>query len=299
MKFWKIKEVYRRMNYEKGDIFKILAMILSAFIYGLNMKVFVEAGNLFPSGFAGISRVISMTLDTYFSIKISFGVFYWLLNGLATFLVLKFIGKKFTFYSVIQFSLSTLFILLIPSFPITQDIMLITVFGGILNGIAISIALSNNGSSGGFDFIAIYTSNKFNMSTWSYIMYANGIILLVAGLLFGWNAALYSIIYQFTSTQIIRNLHKRYDLNAIYIVTDSTKELNICNQIFKISNHSVTKTNGIGEYSKKGKVVLYLTCNHYQTNKICNAIKKVDPNVFITVSSVDKIIGNFYQAPLD
>ena len=286
-----------KINYKKNDAKKIVMIILSALIYAINFQVFVENGDLYPGGFTGISRIVASITSTYTSFPVPFYVTYLLLNVLATLLVFKYIGKKFTIYSVLQFTLSAFFITILPPIPLTNDILLIAIFGGICNGFAISIALANNGSSGGFDFIAIYTSNKFNVSTWNYIMYVNGVILIIAGLLFGWNVALYSIIFQYCSTEVIKSLHKRYKLNALIIITSKEKE--VCQAIFKTCRHGITKMNGVGEYSNTENAVLYMTCNNYQLNSILSTIKNVDQRVFITISTVDKLIGNFYQVPLE
>jgi len=285
------------MRIEKRDVYKFLGIVVSALLYALNFKVFVNNGNLFPSGFAGISRILSMSASKFGNFNLPFGVVYWLLNGSITILVFKYIGKKFTFFSILQFSLSSIIILILPNFQITNDILLISIFGGILNGLAISIALINGGSSGGFDFIAIYTSSKYRFSTWDYIMYINAVILIIAGLLFGWNVALYSIIYQFCATEVIKNLHKRYQLNALIIVTNQEKE--VTKAIFETCRHGITKMNAIGEYTETKKQVLYVVCNNDQLSKVMPAIKKADSNAFITVSTVDKLVGNYYQEPLD
>jgi uncharacterized membrane-anchored protein YitT (DUF2179 family) len=285
------------MKIEKKNFYKVFNIMLSAFLYALNYKIFVSNGNLFPSGFAGIARILSISASQFGNFYLPFGIVYWLLNGSVTFLVFKYIGKKFTFYSILQFSLSSIIILLLPNFVITHDILLIAVFGGIFNGIAISIALLNGGSSGGFDFIAIYTSSKYKFSTWDYIMYVNAIILILAGILFGWNVALYSIIYQFCTTEVIKNLHNRYKLNSLVIVT--TKDVEVSQAIFQQCRHGITKMDAVGEYSETERQVLYMVCNNYQLNNILKAIRDVDNSAFISVSTVDKLVGNYYQVPLD
>lgn len=281
----------------KKDIQSLLAVTISSFIYSLNMKIFVENGNLFPGGFSGLSRIITNALDMYLHIYIPFGFIYFSMNFLATVFVFKYIGKRFAVFSIIQFSLTSLFTTLLPSIPITNDILLISVFGGICGGFAISIALKANASSGGTDFLAIYASNRFNIQTWHYVMYFNAAVLAVAGLLFGWNQALYSIVYQFCTTQVIQTLHRRYKLSQLTIITDYPEE--VSNSIFKNTRHGITKVNAVGEFSKTAKNMLFITCNAYQVNDIVTSAKSVDAKVFISISNVERIVGNFYQKPLD
>lgn len=112
--------------------------------------------------------------------------------------------------SCVVIVLSSILTDLIPSQPITYDPLLISIFGGLINGFVVSLCLIGNTSSGGTDFIAIYFSEKNGQDIWNYILCGNAVILVVAGLLFGWDKALYSIIFQFTSTQVVQMLHQRY-----------------------------------------------------------------------------------------
>ena len=107
-------------------------------------------------------------------------------NSIPVFIGLKFIGKKFTISSVCVIVLSGLLTDIIPSQPITYDTLLISIFGGLINGFCISLCLIGNTSTGGTDFIAIYFSEKNGRDIWNYILCGNAVILTVAGLLFGW-----------------------------------------------------------------------------------------------------------------
>ena len=71
-------------------------------------------------------------------------------------LAYRFVGKKFTILSCISIVVVSVLVDQLPVTPITGDILLISVFGGIINGLGMSLILNNNASSGGTDFIAIY-----------------------------------------------------------------------------------------------------------------------------------------------
>ena len=285
------------MKITKKDVKTFFMVTFSALVYAIAMKAFVEAGNLYPGGFSGLSRLISQVLNQYFGITIGFGFIYCLLNALPTFLVFKYVGRRFTLFSIIQFVLVSFFVEVLPSFPLTQDLLLIAVFGGILGGAGISIALKQNASSGGTDFLAIYFGNKFNISTWNYVMAGNMCILLIAGYLYGWNTALYSIVYQFCSTQVVNTFHDRYKLTNLMIVTEHADV--VCEAIFKTVRHGITVLDGKGAWSKLDKKMLYMTINAYQVQDVIHAIQEVDPKVFINISKTERIVGNYYQKPLD
>lgn len=281
----------------REDFKALIFVILSSLVYSVSIKVFVESGGLFPGGFAGCATLISRLLDRYAGLAVPFGVIYLLLNLGPTILVFRHVGKRFTVFSILQYTLTSIFTAVLPSYPITDDIFLIAVFGGILSGFGISLALTVNASSGGTDFIAIYAASRFKKPTWSYVMAFNVLLLLVAGLLFGWRASLYSIVFQFCSTQVVSAMHKRFKLNTLFIVTQLPDQVSAA--IFQTCRHGITRLSGEGGYSHKETNLLYMTVNAFQVQEIIQAVMKADPHAFINVSKTEQIVGNYYQEPLD
>lgn len=286
------------MNFTKNDMKYVSMILISSIVYSIGIVSFVHSGNLFPGGFAGLSRLLSEITSTYLNFPIHFSVFYFLMNFFsALFVWKKHIGKKFVVYSILWFSLTAFFTACFPYYSITNDPLLLAVFGGVINGFAIGISLQNNASSGGTDFIAIYFSMKYNKPTWNYIMMLNALILICAGLLFGWNQALYSIIFQFVSTQVVNSMHQRYRSTRIDVITNEPDE--ICDAVFHTCRHGITKIPCEGGYTDKPHWMLLVTVNTYQLKDVITIIRKTDPKAFITLNSVERIIGNYYQKPLD
>lgn len=284
------------MKITKKEWKTTVMIVISALVYSISLKAFVESGNLIPGGFSGISRLIIEIVHKYFGVTLSFGVIYVTIHILPTIMVYRYVGHRFTFFSIMQFSLVSFFTSVLPTFPVTEDLLLIAVFGGIMSGVGISIALRQNASSGGTDFIAIYFANKYKIPTWNYIMGMNIVMLSIAGFLFGWTTALYSIIYQFCNTQVVNIRHDRYKLTTLTIITEHGDE--VCQTIFKTCRHGITILDGEGAYSHHNKQVLIMTINTYQMNEVVQAIKKTDPHVFINISKTEQIVGNYYQTPL-
>ena len=133
-------------------------------------------------------------------------------------------------------SLSLIHIL--PALPITDDVLLICIFGGIINGFAISLCLLGGATSGGTDFIAVAVSEKRGVDAWNYILFGNAAMLVVAGFLFGWDKALYSILFQYASTQIVHLLNPRYKRTTLFIISDKSEE--IYEQIKDATHHGAT-----------------------------------------------------------
>ena len=285
------------MHLEQKDLKRLCYIVLSAFLYSVSMQVFVNSGNLFPGGFAGLSLLVTRSLSQFANIELSFSVVYILLNIFPTLLVYKYIGHRFTIFSIIQILLVSLFTFILPRYQLTSDPLLIAVFGGLLSGLGISIALRHGASSGGTDFLAIYFANKLKRPTWNYVFVASAVVILFAGFLFGWNAALYSIIYQFCNTQMVSLRHDRYKLANLIIVTRKADEVEA--RLLGTVRHGITSLSAEGGYAHRPEKVLLMTVNAFQVEDLVEAAKKADPHVFINISHTERIVGNYYQAPLE
>jgi len=285
------------MKNTKKDIKTFIFIFLSALFYSLSIKMFIQAGGLFPGGFSGISVLSTRLLSKYASIEIPFALIYISLNIIPTFLVYKYVGKRFTIFSVIQYLLVSLFTLVLPNITITGDIILISVFGGILGGFGTSLALGANASGGGTDFLAIYAANKLKRETWSTVMAGNVVILMVAGLFFGWDKALYSIIYQFVYSQVVSARHLRYKHVTLIIITEHPDP--VMEKIYATLRHGITKLWGEGGYSHQPKSVLYMVVNEFEVEEVIEACTSVDPKVFISINKTEQVIGNYFQKPLE
>lgn len=285
------------MSPVKKHVKTTLMIIASALISALSLKVFISAGGLFPGGFSGLAVLLSRLIFRETGIDIPFGLLYVSFNILPTILVYKYVGKWFTRYSVLQYALVSILVAVIPEMEITYDIVLIAIFGGILSGISASLALAANASGGGTDFIAIYISNKTNAPAWQYILYGNSGLLVVAGLLFGWEKALYSIIYQYVSTQVVNSMHQRYKLMSLRLFTEKPDEM--IDAILKTTRHGITKLWGEGGYSKQPKCMLYMVVNAFEVEDIVAVAQMVDPKVFIDISKTERVLGNYYRKPLE
>ena len=175
--------------------------------------------------------------------------------------------------------------------------ILIAIFGGVVNGAVIGFALSHGASSGGTDFLSIYFSNKYNRSMWNMTFALNCVLICATGLLYGWERAAYSIVFQFMSNFMINKMHKRYTHQAIIVVTKKPDE--VIDTVLKNVRHGITRINAKGAYRGEDESVLYTVVNTFQTSEVVRYVLEADPEAFIETRDTASIYGNFYQKPLD
>ena len=132
---------------------------------------------------------------------------------------------------------------------------------------------------------------------WNYVFIFNMILILFTGLLYGFEAAAYSIVYQYMSTSIVQKMHKRYTHEAIFIVTKKPDE--VIKSILDNVRHGITKIDAKGAYKNQEETLLYTVVNSFETNEVVKYALKGDKDAFIETREVSEVYGNYYQKPLD
>ncbi len=277
--------------------FRVMVVIFASVLYAWNLCCFAKTVGLLPGGFSGVSLLLQEIGSQFFHINIPFTVFNVILNLFPVYLGFRYIGKKFTIYSIVTIVLSSVFVDILPVYVFTNDILLVSVFGGLINGFAISLCLNVGTTTGGTDFISIFLSEQKGIDAWNYILAGNVIVLGIAGLLFGWKIALYSIIYQFCSTQVIQLLYKRYQKETLFIISDHAED--IYKAIKETTNHDATLFQGIGCYEEKEKTMLYSVINSEAKRELIPLIRSIDPHAFINIVKTQELQGRFHNIPND
>ena len=281
----------------KKDLKRLVVVIAASFIMALNIKSFVRTGNLFPGGATGLTLLEQRLFQTYLHKNISYTLINVLMNALPVYIGFRYIGKKFTLFSCLMIFLTGFWTDLLPGFVITQDILLISIFGGIINGFCISLCLSVDATTGGTDFIGIFLSERKGMDSFPMVLGINVIILLAAGFFFGWDRALYSIIFQYTSTSILRALYRRYQQGTVLIVTGNAQE--ICDAIYEQYHHGATILEGEGSHEHSDRKIVYSVVSRQETGGVVKLAKQIDPNAFINIMDTKQVAGRFYFRPED
>lgn len=277
------------------EIKRLIMVLAASALMAVNIKSFVRAGDLIPGGFTGLTILIQQIGLQFWEVVIPFAPVNLMLNAIPAAISFKLIGKKFTIYSCIMIIMTSVLTDILPAYPLTYDILLISIFGGLVNGTAISMCLMADATSGGTDFIAIFLSEKFGIDSWNYILLGNAAVITAAGFIFGWNIALYSIIFQFTSTEMLHVCYKRYKRNTLLIITDQPEK--VVRVIYHITGHGATNITGIGTHEKRERTLVYSVVASDEVKRVVSKLKKVDENVFVNVVKTEQLAGKFYQRP--
>ena len=279
------------------DAASIVCILLGSFIVAVNMNTFVEQGKLVPGGFSGLAKLLQRVGLTFYDTKISFTLLNVVFNAVPAVFAYRLVGKKFTILSCVSLFTVSILVDELPVIPITGDILLISVFGGIINGLGMSLVLNSNASGGGTDFIAMSLSARYKVSTFNYMLLFSAVIILISGAIFGMDKALYSIIFQFCNTQVINTFYKKYKKKTLMIVTDNPAAVSA--DLLELTNHSSTILKGFGSYTAHKKYLIYTVLSDGDVRKMEKRIREQYPDTFVNVINSSDVVGNFYIQPFE
>ena len=276
---------------------RIVLVVLASFVMAFTIKSFARPGGIFSGGFNGISLLIIACVEKFAGLSLPFSVVNYTLNLIPIYIGFRYLGRHLTYLSVLCVVLIGFLTDVLPAAPITDDLLLVAVFGGILNGLAVCLCLFANATGGGSDIIGLFMAEIKGRDCWNVIFAVNVVVLCTAGVLFGWDKALYSIIFQFVSTQVIHALHKRYQRHTLWIITEHPEE--IYEMIAQVTNHDATLFKGVGCYKRQTREMLYSIVSSDELKPVCNGIREIDPKAFVNIQRTEMLNGRFYQRPTD
>jgi uncharacterized membrane-anchored protein YitT (DUF2179 family) len=270
---------------------KIAVVVAGAVLNALSMNLFLIPANVYSSGFTGIAQLLSKVISDNTSINVSMGFLLLLLNIPVAILGWKKVGKSFTIYSFLSVALSSLFLTLIPIKQVSHDILLNAVFGGVILAIGVGITLKWGASTGGVDIIAMVLSRMKDKPVGPYMFILNGIIIITAGFLYGWEKALYTLVTLYTSTRVIDAIHTRHAKLTAMIITKKADEMK--KAIHAKLIRGITMIPAKGAFSNESREMLMIVITRYELYDLEGIIKDVDPKAFTNIIQTTNIYGFF------
>lgn len=261
-------------------MFITIGILLAA----LALEVFLIPNRIIDGGITGISIILS------FLTKINLSIFIIVINIPFLLLGFKHLGKNFLIQSSFAMVVFSLMLEVFKNVDVvTNDVLLATVFGGIILGIGVGFVIRYGACLDGVETIAILINKKTSFSVGQVILLVNLVIYIVAGIVFGWDRALYSIMTYFITYKIIDIVSEGLDqAKAALIITNHGDE--IATSIYKKLGRTVTFIEGEGLISGK-KVVLYAVVTRLEVRELKKIVEADDVSAFMTITDVAEIVG--------
>lgn len=268
---------------------RIALITLGAVLMAVALELFLVPNNILDGGITGISIILAHLTGW------QLGFFIFILNIPFIYLGYKQIGKTFaftTFYGI--FVLSIVSILLHDVIVVTDDLLLDTVFGGIVLGIGVGIVIRYGGSLDGTEILSILLSNKLPFSVGEVIMFFNFFIFATAGFIFSWERAMYSIITYFIAFKVIDIVIEGLDESkSAWIISEQADEIG--NAILARLGRGVTYLKGEGAYTGDDKKVIFCVITRLEEAKLKSIIEELDDSAFLAVSNIAEVRGGRFR----
>nr|WP_092074491.1 YitT family protein [Dendrosporobacter quercicolus]NSL49122.1 YitT family protein [Dendrosporobacter quercicolus DSM 1736]SDM98682.1 Uncharacterized membrane-anchored protein YitT, contains DUF161 and DUF2179 domains [Dendrosporobacter quercicolus] len=275
----------KKQNKALAYIKKYFMLFIGAILYAIGLEIFLVPNNIIDGGVVGVAIMLSHITQQPLSMYIV------LINLPFLYLGYMQIGKTFTIstlFAILSLSYWVSFFFPIPE--LTQDLFLATVFGGIIIGVGVGLIIRYGGSLDGTEIVAIILDKRTGFSVGEIIMFINLFILGSAGLVFGWDKAMYSLVAYYIAFKVIDVVIEGLDESkGVLIVTDYPEE--IADALMARLGRGVTVLHGEGGYTGEPKKVLYSVVTRLEVAKLKTIVQEKDENAFVTINEVHDVMG--------
>ncbi|WCF06573.1 YitT family protein [Paenibacillus thiaminolyticus] len=270
---------------------RVVFITIGAVLMGVALEIFLVPNDIIDGGIAGISIILSKTT----SLKL--GLFLFLLNVPFLMLGYKQLGKTFAFstlYGIAVMSLTTAMLHHAEAF--TNEKLLAVMFGGIMLGAGVGLVIRFGGSLDGTEIVSILISKRINVPVGQLIMIFNVFIFIVAGFVFGWDSAMYSIFTYYIAFKMIDIVVE--GLNESKSVTIISSEYDEISQaIIDRLGRNTTFIYAKGGYMREDTQMIYCVLTRLEVAKLKAIVQDIDPKAFIAIETVSDVLGgNFSKA---
>lgn len=270
-------------------ILSFIMLTIGAIIAAFSLESFLIPNTILDGGITGVSIIVSKLSSFPVSLLVL------ILNIPFVYIGYRNLGRGFlirTVYSMILFS----FALSVFRYfePLTEQMLLATVFGGILLGVGVGLVIHFGGCVDGTESVALVISKRTSLSVGQVVLVFNLVIYFVAGMIFGIDRAMYSLLTYFITFKVIDFVSEGFEqAKAALIVTE--KGTDMAKEIYKRLGRTVTVIRGKGLISGD-KEVMYCVLTRMEIYELRHIAEEMDESAFITILDVSDIIGQHIKS---
>ncbi|WP_220739026.1 YitT family protein [Leuconostoc miyukkimchii] len=281
------------INWRK--VLLIAAVFLaSTVIQVLALNAFLIPNKVFSSGFNGIAQLLSILFENVFHIGLQPGMFLMIFNIPIGIIGWKLIGGRFTILSFLNAITVSIVQIVAPTQALTTEPLLASLFGGLLLGVSIGLALRYGFSTGGMDIVAMVVQKRTGRSIGALMNGINFIVVIIAGTFIGWQNALFTLIGIYATGRAIDALYTGYQKLTALIVTSNGDD--VVEALHRDLIRGITILPSKGAYTKRDSSTLMMVLSRYELVEMQEIVHRTDPKAFINLLSTVSVSGEFFDA---
>jgi len=295
------KKNYRK--YSKHWLFNYLVVTVGAFILAAGYVLFITPHKIVPGGIYGISIIIHYLTKGMFSFApqgLPVGTMGLILDIPITLVGLRILGPRFGLKNFFGLVMTSVFIDTLTAFwgyqPLVEnDVLLSSVFGGVLFGFGLGLIFKAKGATGGTDTIAMILAKHTRLPLGQLLIYVDSAVVLLGLAAFGdWRIPLYSWIVIFITGRVIDGVMQGFSYDkTLFIISDKYEEIR--KKILFDLDRGGTFLLAEGMYGGRKKKVIYTNITRRELATLIGYIKEIDPDAFVTVINANEIIGHGFK----
>ena len=276
----------------KGKIRDYCFIVAGVFLLAISISVFFEPSSLATGGVTGLGILIQTITQNLFGYGVPVSVTNIVVNVPLFILAYFYLGKGFlgrTVFATILLSVALTFTDLLPIFE--GDLMLTSVYGGVVMGAGIGLVLRGFATTGGTELLASILHKFFVHIPVSKLLFlTDGTIIALGLFVFGAERAMYAVIAIFISTKVLNTILEGMAFSkAAFIISDYAEI--IADEIMRQADRGVTALHGKGMYTRKEKNVLLCVFSRKEVAMIKDIVRQFDPKAFVIVTDVKEVLG--------
>lgn len=265
----------------------ICMIIIGSSLVGFAYNWLLIPHHILSSGLSGIAIMLGLLypIDT--------GVLNLILNLPLLVLGVWKLGKRFIGYTILSVVVVSASLYIIPQMELTHEPLLAALFGGIITGVGIGIVFRASGSSGGFDILAMLLAEKTDFPIGALLSAMNAVIVIASGFIFGWDAALMTLVTIYATGKVIDTIHTNHVKLTLTIITAKGEEMK--QMLLQNLYRGVTISDGVGAYSGEHRKVLMTVITKYQLAELKDLIQQTDQHAFVNITETTEVVGMFHK----
>lgn len=280
------------LNGDKGEWKRMAVLIAGTLLIAISVNWVYDPAGIVTGGVTGMGIIIKELSTHFLPVEIPIWLTNLLVNVPLLLISLKNFGKKFVTRTLLATGLLSLFIYLIPGMHLfAEDLLLASVFGGVIGGAGMGLVLSTRSTTGGTDLLAMLLHEKRkHFSIPQLLMVIDGLVVIAGIFVFGINRALYAIISVYIANKISDGILEGMKFaKTAYIISDCYQE--IAQEILTALNRGVTGIRITGMYSNTEKKMLFCVVSKKEMVEVLDIVHKKDPRAFVIISDAREVMG--------
>lgn len=273
-----------------SELKRLAGVVVGACIVAFSLNYFVVPNRIVDGGVTGIAILI------HYISGLPAGWLVLALNIPVFILGLRKIGKRFLILSIVGVGVLSLAMQLTAGAePVTQNLLLASIFGGLLTGIGMGIIFRFQGSLGGTDIVALVIKSKFSVNVGQVLLGMDAAIFVLAALLLHKaDLAMYATIYSFIGTRVVDYVQEGLSHSKMAIIISNQPDI-IANEVMNSLGRGVTFLHGSGAYSGDEKKVIYCVIARTELARLKEIVRNNDPDAFVALSEAPEVLGEGFS----